>query len=113
MYLGMVMEQGPVDDIFHAPLHPYTRALLQSIPSMDSPPRLRLPTISGSIPHPFNRPTGCPFHPRCPQAMRGKCDVHVPAIQEYGWRQRVACFLYHDARADAGADVGSAAWRRS
>ncbi len=112
MYLGMVMEQGPVDDIFHAPLHPYTRALLQSIPSMDSPSRVRLPTISGSIPHPFNRPSGCPFHPRCPQAMRGKCDVHIPAIQEYGQRQRVACFLYHDVTADAEAEVHSVAQRR-
>lgn len=113
MYLGMVMEQGPVDDIFHAPLHPYTRALLQSIPSMDSPPRVLLPTISGSIPHPFNRPAGCPFHPRCPQAMRGTCDVHIPALQPYGERQRVACFLYHDATVDVSADVQTAGERRA
>ena len=70
MYLGRVVEEGPVDDIFHAPKHPYTRALLRSIPSVDSPPRRKLPTISGSIPHPYNRPPGCPFHPRCPVSCR-------------------------------------------
>jgi oligopeptide/dipeptide ABC transporter ATP-binding protein len=97
MYLGLVMEQGPVDDIFHAPKHPYTQALLRSIPSMDSTPRVNLPTISGSIPHPFNKPRGCPFHPRCPKSMPGKCDVRVPALQAVAENQSVSCFLYHDA----------------
>ena len=60
MYLGRVVEQGKVDDIFHDPKHPYTKALLQSIPSIESTPRVKLPTISGSIPHPFNRPSGLP-----------------------------------------------------
>ena len=96
MYLGLVMEQGPVDDIFHAPKHPYTQALLRSIPSIDSIPREALPTISGSIPHPFNKPRGCPFHPRCPQAMPGKCDQHSPALLPVGEHQLTSCFLYHD-----------------
>ncbi|MBA2598518.1 MAG: ABC transporter ATP-binding protein, partial [Chloroflexia bacterium] len=74
MYLGRVVEEGPVDDIFHAPKHPYTRALLRSIPSVESPPRRKLPTISGSIPHPYNRPPGCPFHTRCPDFMPGLCN---------------------------------------
>jgi peptide/nickel transport system ATP-binding protein len=101
MYLGLVMEQGPVDDIFHAPKHPYTQALLRSIPSMASTPRAALPTISGSIPHPFNKPRGCPFHPRCPQAMPGKCDQHSPVLQPIGDRQLVSCFLYHDVEVAA------------
>lgn len=101
MYLGLVMEQGPVDDIFHAPKHPYTQALLRSIPSMASTPRAALPTISGSIPHPFNKPRGCPFHPRCPQAMPGKCDQHAPVLQPIGDRQLVSCFLYHDVEVAA------------
>ena len=67
MYLGRVMEEGPVDDIFHAPKHPYTRALLRSIPSLYGETRVALPVISGTLPHPFNRPAGCPFHPRCPR----------------------------------------------
>ncbi len=101
MYLGLVMEQGPVDDIFHAPKHPYTQALLRSIPSVRSQPRVSLPTISGSIPHPFNKPPGCPFHPRCSKSMPGKCDVRTPALQAVGEKQRASCFLYHDAEVPA------------
>jgi peptide/nickel transport system ATP-binding protein len=96
MYLGKVMEQGPVDAIFHDAKHPYTRALLRSMPSVDSHPRVQLPTITGSIPHPFNRPPGCPFHPRCPDAIPGKCDRHLPALVEIEPGRPVACFLHHD-----------------
>ncbi len=94
MYLGRVVERGSVDDIFHDPKHPYTRALLQSIPSIDSAPRIRLPTIQGSIPHPFNRPPGCPFHPRCTAFMPGRCDRSEPALQEVGEGHTASCFLY-------------------
>jgi peptide/nickel transport system ATP-binding protein len=97
MYLGLVMEQGPVDAIFHAPKHPYTQALLRSIPSVSSQPRVKLPTISGSIPHPFNKPKGCPFHPRCTKRIPGRCDVRTPALQAVGDEQLASCFLYHDA----------------
>ncbi|MBM3129141.1 MAG: ABC transporter ATP-binding protein [Chloroflexi bacterium] len=97
MYLGLVMEQGSVDDIFHAPKHPYTQALLRSIPTINMTPRLNLPTISGSIPHPFNKPRGCPFHPRCEKSIAGKCDARVPALKPIGEKQLVSCFLYHDA----------------
>jgi peptide/nickel transport system ATP-binding protein len=97
MYLGRVMEQGPVDDIFHAACHPYTRALLRSIPSVRSTPRARLPIIAGSLPHPFNRPPGCPFHPRCDDVLPdGACVRRVPSLQPVGERQAVSCFLYHD-----------------
>jgi oligopeptide/dipeptide ABC transporter ATP-binding protein len=99
MYLGLVMEQGPVDAIFHAPRHPYTKALLRSIPSMDSVPREPLPTITGSIPHPFNKPAGCPFHPRCPSRIPGKCDTRSPAILPVSDGHSVSCFLYHDQEA--------------
>jgi oligopeptide/dipeptide ABC transporter ATP-binding protein len=101
MYLGLVVEQGPVDDIFHAPKHPYTQALLRSIPSVNSTPRVELPTISGSIPHPFNKPKGCPFHPRCVKSMLGKCDVRTPALLPVGEKQWVSCFLYHDSEVAA------------
>lgn len=96
MYLGRVVEEGPVDDIFHAPKHPYTQALLRSIPSIESTPRVKLPTISGSVPHPYNRPTGCPFHPRCTAFMPGTCDVKEPALAMVNERQKVSCFLYAD-----------------
>ena len=95
MYLGRVMETGPVDDIFHNPQHPYTRALLKSIPSVYTRSRTFLPTIKGSIPHPFNRPPGCPFHPRCPEFTSGICDRKTPTLQPVNERQSASCFLYH------------------
>ncbi|MBI5301349.1 MAG: ABC transporter ATP-binding protein [Chloroflexi bacterium] len=94
MYLGRVVEEGPVDDIFHNPKHPYTKALLQSIPSIDSESREKLPTITGSIPHPYNRPTGCPFYPRCESFMPGTCDRSEPALIAVNENQKVSCFLY-------------------
>jgi peptide/nickel transport system ATP-binding protein len=96
MYLGKDVEKGPVDDIFHAPKHPYTKALLCSIPSLLAPPRVQLPTISGSIPHPYNRPHGCPFHPRCAEATPGVCDREEPVPVLVG-DQRVCCFQYNEA----------------
>ena len=104
MYLGRDVEKGPVDDIFHAPKHPYTRALLCSIPSLLAPPRVQLPTISGSIPHPYNRPAGCPFHPRCVDAMPGLCDVREPQPVMVD-RQRVCCFLYDGSLTSRGPEV--------
>jgi peptide/nickel transport system ATP-binding protein len=95
MYLGRVMEEGPVDDIFHAPKHPYTRALLRSIPSLHGQTRVALPVISGALPHPFNRPPGCPFHPRCPDVME-RCSTAVPSLQPVGTSQLASCFLHHE-----------------
>ena len=94
MYLGRVVEQAPVDAIFHAPKHPYTRALLRSIPRMRSRSRERLTPIAGAVPHPYDRPTGCPFHPRCPDFIPGTCDRQVPALRTVGGRHSVSCFLY-------------------
>ena len=96
MYLGRVVEQGPVDAIFHDPKHPYTRALLGSIPSIDAPARSLLRTITGSIPHPYNRPSGCPFHPRCQSYMAGICEQHEPRLKAVGPEHDVSCFLYED-----------------
>jgi peptide/nickel transport system ATP-binding protein len=78
MYLGTVVERGPVDAIFHDPQHPYTRALLKSIPRMGRGKRQRLATIQGQVPHPFAYPAGCPFHPRCDQAVSGVCESDEP-----------------------------------
>jgi peptide/nickel transport system ATP-binding protein len=94
MYLGRVVEQGPVDAIFHAPRHPYTRALLRSIPRIRSRTRERLTPIAGSVPHPYDRPPGCPFHPRCPDFLAGTCDRRAPALRTIGDRHAVSCFLY-------------------
>jgi oligopeptide/dipeptide ABC transporter ATP-binding protein len=98
MYLGREVEKGPVDRIFHAPRHPYTKSLLRSIPSVLAEPRSRLATITGSIPHPFARPGGCPFHPRCPERM-AVCETEVPVEVEIGVGHATACHLY-------GVDTG-------
>ena len=96
MYLGKAVETGPIDDIFHNPKHPYTQALLRSIPSIQSSGREKLPSISGSIPHPFNRPYGCTFYPRCPSFMDGVCNKHFPEFLPLeGTEQHVRCFLHH------------------
>jgi peptide/nickel transport system ATP-binding protein len=94
MYLGRVVEQAPVDEIFHAPRHPYTQALLRSIPRMRSRSRERLTPIAGAVPHPYDRPSGCPFHPRCPQFMAGRCDQEEPTLRPVGDKHSVSCFLY-------------------
>ncbi|MBM3533673.1 MAG: ABC transporter ATP-binding protein [Alphaproteobacteria bacterium] len=97
MYLGKVVETGPVDTIFHAPRHPYTQALLRSIPSVLATPLSRLATIAGSIPHPYARPPGCPFHPRCESFIAGTCDAGAPPVTGLAADHEVRCFLYDDA----------------
>ncbi|HEX3829476.1 MAG TPA: ABC transporter ATP-binding protein [Sporichthyaceae bacterium] len=77
MYLGRV-EFASVDHLFNAPQHPYTRALLRSVPDIRAEPRQRLATIGGAVPHPGSRPTGCPFHPRCPEVIEGRCANTAP-----------------------------------
>jgi oligopeptide/dipeptide ABC transporter ATP-binding protein len=97
MYLGHEVEKGPVDTIFHSPRHPYTRSLLRSIPSVLAVPRSRLATISGSIPHPYARPPGCPFHPRCTDFMSGVCEKSFPVEVAIDPGHDVACHLYTTA----------------
>jgi peptide/nickel transport system ATP-binding protein len=97
MYLGRVVESGPVDDIFHAAKHPYTQSLLQSIPHIRSHTRERLASIAGSVPHPYARPSGCLFHPRCPAIMPGQCEQQQPALRPVAPEHVVSCFLYDGA----------------
>ncbi len=99
MYLGQVVESAPVDDIFHNPQHPYTQALLQSIPRIQSDASLdRLASITGSVPHPYARPSGCPFNPRCPAFLPGICDANEPALKPIGPDHQVSCFLHHEVQ---------------
>jgi peptide/nickel transport system ATP-binding protein len=94
MYLGRVVEQAAVDEIFHAPKHPYTQALLRSIPRIRAGSREPLQSIKGFVPHPYNRPPGCPFHPRCAAFMPGVCDQREPQLRPVGGRHLVSCYLY-------------------
>ena len=91
MYLGRVVEMASVQRLFSAPRHPYTRALLRSVPNIRAAPRERLASIGGAVPHPSRRPTGCPFHPRCPEIIAGRCAEAVPAPVQAGV-DGAACF---------------------
>ncbi len=105
MYLGRDVESGEVDSIFHDPKHPYTRALLQSIPRYHSGSQKRLYSIKGTVPHPFDRPTGCSFHPRCDDFISGQCNNIDPQRQNIGRNQSVRCLLYSEADAP-GSEKG-------
>ncbi len=90
MYGGRIVEQGPVLSIFDAPAHPYTRLLLESIPSLEHE-RERLAVIPGAVPPLSDMPSGCRFHPRCPQAG-DDCRAQVPLSRDLGHGHRAACF---------------------
>ena len=90
LYAGTVAERGPTEAVFAAPGHPYTNALLASIPPLRGPRPARLPSIPGQPPHPADRPEGCPFRPRCAHA-HDACDVR-PALLRRG-AQDIACVL--------------------
>jgi peptide/nickel transport system ATP-binding protein len=95
MYLGGVVERAGVDELFHDPKHPYTRALLRSVPAVGTGARRRLDPIRGMVPGPFHRPAGCPFHPRCDHAVPGTCDTVVPPPVALGEGSReVRCLLH-------------------
>lgn len=96
MYLGEVVEQADIDSLFYDPKHPYTQALIRSIPRLGAGRTQKLNPIEGSVPDPFNRPTGCPFHSRCDQFMPGKCDVIHPKLTTLEDGRTVRCLLYED-----------------
>ncbi|GAB6177054.1 dipeptide ABC transporter ATP-binding protein [Desulfobaculum senezii] len=93
MYLGRLMELAPSRDIYAAPLHPYTRALLDAVPRPDPESGGLALRVAGDIPSPINPPAGCPFHPRCPEAMP-VCSAAAPAWHEAAPEHFVACHLH-------------------
>lgn len=98
MYMGKVVERGKVLEIFQDPKHPYTQALLRSIPKLGKKSAgERLASIAGMTPDPFNLPTGCVFHPRCPLFMAGKCDKIAPTWKEVSPNHFASCLLYEEA----------------
>jgi len=96
MYMGKVVEKASVIEIFYEAQHPYTRALLKSIPHVGKRSQERLATITGMVPDPFNLPPGCVFHPRCPEYMPGKCDRIVPSWTQVGEDHWARCLLYEE-----------------
>lgn len=89
MYLGEIVELGQTEDIFKNPMHPYTKALLSSVPQPDK--KVTKIILKGDLPSPANLPSGCKFHTRCPFVME-KCKTHVPEV--IGVEHKVKCFLY-------------------
>ena len=92
MYAGKIVEQGPVDDIFYEPAHPYTKGLLRSMPRVDAESYERLIPIEGTPVDMLNPPEGCPFAPRCEHCMK-ICLKKMPPYVEVGEKHRSACWL--------------------
>jgi len=102
MYSGRIVEEGPVDAIFSAPRHPYTWALLNAVPRLDSPKGERLAAIPGQAPDPAAPPPGCRFAPRCGHAI-DKCRTEEPIRAETDGPHSVACWVRPDLREKAHA----------
>ncbi len=92
MYLGKIVEEAETEALFRAPLHPYTKALLSAIPVPDPKTRRERIILPGDPPDPAAPPPGCPFHPRCPEAVP-ECRAEVPAFREARPGHHVSCLL--------------------
>jgi peptide/nickel transport system ATP-binding protein len=95
MYLGQIVETGSADDLFAEPLHPYTRALVSASPAPGRRSAGRI-VLQGDPPNPADRPSGCAFHPRCPNALP-RCRVEAPVPSQPNATRTVACHLYADS----------------
>lgn len=104
MYLGRIVEHGPVERVLTAPQHPYSIGLMQSIPGIGGR-RERLPSIKGSVPSLASIPTGCPFHPRCAWSKAGICDVGTPPVMRQVRQRLVACHLAEEIPGGDGEEV--------
>jgi len=98
MYLGKIMEKGPVDKIVYEPLHPYTKALIKAVPVPDPTARRSEAVIKGEIPSPVNPPSGCRFHTRCPEYIGDICKKREPPLIQIGKDRYVACHLYSEKK---------------
>ena len=97
MYLGRIVERGTTEEIFDSPKHPYTRALLSAVPKMDEKSGVEKIQLEGDVPSPINRPTGCYFHPRCPEVMP-MCKDEYPDETSFTQTHTCNCYLYQDAQ---------------
>ncbi len=104
LYLGQVMEVCDSESLLTRPLHPYTKALISAVPAVDPARRQQRTRLSGEIPSPIDPPSGCPFHPRCPQAV-ARCSQERPTLSQLGPSHSVACHVvsaeHRQARAPA------------
>jgi peptide/nickel transport system ATP-binding protein len=96
MYLGRIVESGDPTHIFKNPLHPYTKALISSIPVPDPTVKMKPQILHGEVPSPLNVPKGCSFHPRCPEVF-DRCRTSAPCLEKVE-KGQVACWLYDKAK---------------
>jgi peptide/nickel transport system ATP-binding protein len=90
MYLGRIVERGPVEAVLSDPRHPYTRALLSAVPMVDPDRRREVIRLEGDLPSPAAPPAGCHFHPRCPEALP-ECALAYPGAVDLGAGRVVRC----------------------
>ena len=95
MYLGRIVESGHVSDVLDNPKHPYTRALLSAVPSIEEKTQRPVIRLEGDIPSPIDPPRGCHFHPRCPEAM-AQCRESYPRAAHFSASHKACCFLYQE-----------------
>jgi oligopeptide/dipeptide ABC transporter ATP-binding protein len=104
MYAGRVVEHGPMTEVLRSPRHPYTRALIDSIPTPATPRDLPMPAIAGSVPAPAETPPGCRFHPRCPLAQ-DRCSAAEPPLYDLGTKRASRCWLHETAWSEPAGEV--------
>ena len=92
MYLGRIVESGEGQEIYKNPLHPYTRSLMSAIPVPDPHRKIKRQIISGDVPSPINPPSGCTFHPRCPEVI-DECKYKVPSLETITQGHKASCHL--------------------
>ncbi len=97
MYLGRIVERGTTEEIFDSPKHPYTQALLSAVPKMDPQTGVEKIQLEGDVPSPINRPSGCYFHPRCPEVMP-ICKDTYPDETRFTQTHSCNCYLYQNAK---------------
>jgi oligopeptide/dipeptide ABC transporter ATP-binding protein len=94
MYLGKIVEEGPTDEIFASPAHPYTQALMAAVPMVHKDARRERIILEGTVPSPINPPSGCRFHTRCFAKIGPICEEEEPQFTSVGEGHRVACHLF-------------------
>ncbi len=93
MYLGRIVEYASAEELYDNPRHPYTKALLSAVPTLDAERKAPVIELEGDVPSPINPPHGCHFHPRCPSKMP-QCEITYPGVSRFSQTHSCNCYLY-------------------